>query len=144
MALLVHNTLSGEKEEFRPIEEGKVRMYVCGVTVYDHSHMGHARALVNFDVIRRYLEYRGNDVRYVVNFTDVDDRIIARANEEGVPTICANASAGYAERAAGATALAIDTVVLVIRADGEPYFTRPTRGAHGRHERRTRYGLLDR
>ena len=86
MALLVHNTLSGKKEEFRPIEKGKVRMYVCGVTVYDECHMGHARALVNFDVIRRYMEYRGNDVRYVVNFTDVDDRIINKANEEGAPT----------------------------------------------------------
>ncbi len=86
MAIMVHNTLSGEKEEFRTLEKGKVRMYVCGVTVYDHCHMGHARAMVNFDVIRRYLEYRKKDVHYVINFTDVDDRIINRANEEGVGT----------------------------------------------------------
>lgn len=85
MALKVYNTLSGSKEEFEPLEPGKVRMYVCGVTVYDHCHIGHARANVVFDVIYRYLRYIGYDVTYVRNYTDIDDKIINRALREGVP-----------------------------------------------------------
>ncbi|KAF0221386.1 MAG: cysteinyl-tRNA [Geobacteraceae bacterium] len=85
MALRVYNTLSARKEEFVPLEPGKVKMYVCGVTVYDHCHIGHARANVVFDVIYRYLRYRGMDVTYVRNYTDIDDKIINRANREGVP-----------------------------------------------------------
>jgi cysteinyl-tRNA synthetase len=85
MALRVYNTLSGGKEEFEPLDPGKVRMYVCGVTVYDHCHIGHARANVVFDVIYRYLRYLDYDVTYVRNYTDIDDKIINRALKEGVP-----------------------------------------------------------
>lgn len=82
--LRVYNTLSDRKEEFVPIQPGRVRMYACGVTVYDHSHVGHARGAVVFDMIRRYLRYKGWNVTYVRNFTDVDDKIINRARKEGV------------------------------------------------------------
>jgi cysteinyl-tRNA synthetase len=85
MTLRVYNTLSGGKEEFEPLTPGKVRMYVCGVTVYDYSHIGHARANVVFDVIYRYLRYLGYEVTYVRNYTDIDDKIINRANKEGIP-----------------------------------------------------------
>lgn len=84
MGLKIHNTLTGKKEVFEPLESGRVRLYVCGVTVYDLTHIGHARSLVVFDVLYRYLKYLGYDVLYVRNFTDIDDKIIARANEEGV------------------------------------------------------------
>ena len=80
----VYNTLSGRKETFQPIEENKVRMYVCGPTVYNLIHIGNARPMIVFDTVRRYLEYRGYEVNYVSNFTDVDDKIIAKALEEGV------------------------------------------------------------
>ena len=80
----IYNTLSKAKEEFVPLEEGKVRMYVCGPTVYNLIHIGNARPMVVFDTVRRYLEYKGYEVNYVSNFTDVDDKIIKRANEEGV------------------------------------------------------------
>ncbi|MHA1204565.1 MAG: cysteine--tRNA ligase [Candidatus Heimdallarchaeum aukensis] len=83
----VYNTLTRKLEEFKPINEGKIHWYHCGVTVYSRSHLGHARNLIAFDTIRRYLEYRGYEVRYVQNFTDVDDKMIARANEEGVSII---------------------------------------------------------
>ena len=82
--LRIHNTLTKTKEIFKPIHEGKIGMYVCGVTVYDLCHIGHARTFVNFDVIVRYLRYRGYGVTYVRNITDVDDKIIRRANERGV------------------------------------------------------------
>jgi cysteinyl-tRNA synthetase len=84
MTLYVHNTRSGEKEEFRPLNGNQVGMYVCGVTVYDDFHVGHARSYVSFDIIRRYLTFSGYDVRYVQNFTDVDDKIINRAQERGI------------------------------------------------------------
>lgn len=80
----VFNTLSGRKEEFVPVEEGKVKMYVCGPTVYNFIHIGNARPMIVFDTVRRYLEHKGYDVNYVSNFTDVDDKIIKKANEEGV------------------------------------------------------------
>ncbi len=83
MTLQIYNTLTRKKEEFQPIEPGKVRMYVCGPTVYADAHIGHAMAAIVFDLIRRYLIYRGYEVRYVTNFTDVDDKIIRRANESG-------------------------------------------------------------
>jgi cysteinyl-tRNA synthetase len=83
MALRVYNTLSGEKELFVPLVPGKVGMYVCGVTVYDYCHIGHARAGIVFDNIFRYLKYVGYDVTYVRNYTDIDDKIINRANQEG-------------------------------------------------------------
>lgn len=80
----IYNTLTREKETFQPIEEGKVRMYVCGPTVYNYIHIGNARSTIAFDTIRRYLEYRGYEVNYVSNFTDVDDKIIRAANELGI------------------------------------------------------------
>ncbi|MBW6511446.1 MAG: cysteine--tRNA ligase [Desulfuromonadaceae bacterium] len=84
MSLRVYNTLSGEKEVFEPLVPGKVGMYVCGVTVYDYCHIGHARANIVFDVIYRYLRYLGYTVNYVRNYTDVDDKIINRANQRGI------------------------------------------------------------
>lgn len=80
----VFNTLSRRKEEFIPLEEGKVRMYVCGPTVYNLIHIGNARPMIVFDTVRRYMEYKGYEVNYVSNFTDVDDKIIKKAIEEGV------------------------------------------------------------
>ena len=80
----IYNTLTRKKEEFVPIEEGKVKMYVCGPTVYNYFHIGNARPFVVFDTLRKYLEYRGYKVKFVQNFTDVDDKIINRAKEEGV------------------------------------------------------------
>ena len=79
-----YNTLSKRKEKFVPIEEGKVRIYVCGPTVYNLIHIGNARPMIVFDTLRRYMTYKGYEVNYVSNFTDVDDKIIAAANEEGV------------------------------------------------------------
>lgn len=79
----VYNTLSKKKEDFVPLEEGKVRMYVCGPTVYDLIHIGNARPMIVFDTMRRYMEHRGYEVNFVSNFTDVDDKIIKKANEEG-------------------------------------------------------------
>ncbi|MEP3590721.1 MAG: cysteine--tRNA ligase [Marinobacter sp.] len=79
----IYNTLTQQKEEFKPIEPGKVRMYVCGMTVYDYCHLGHGRVLVAFDVISRYLRHRGYDVHYVRNVTDIDDKILRRADENG-------------------------------------------------------------
>ena len=83
MGLHVYNTLTRNKEEFIPLEPGKVKFYACGVTVYDHCHIGHARSSIVFDVIYRYLRHIGFEVTYVRNFTDIDDKIIRRANEEG-------------------------------------------------------------
>ena len=80
----IYNTLSKKKEEFIPIEEGKVRMYVCGPTVYNLIHIGNARPMIVFDTVRRYMEHKGYEVNYVSNFTDVDDKIIKKAIEEGV------------------------------------------------------------
>ncbi|WMJ90695.1 cysteine--tRNA ligase [Anaerocolumna sp. MB42-C2] len=80
----IYNTLTKKKEEFIPIEEGKVRMYVCGPTVYNYIHIGNARPIIVFDTVRRYLEYKGYEVNFVSNFTDVDDKIIKKANDEGV------------------------------------------------------------
>ncbi|PHQ26558.1 cysteine--tRNA ligase [Marinobacter guineae] len=81
----IYNTLTQQKEEFRPIEPGKVRIYVCGMTVYDYCHLGHARVLVAFDVVTRYLRHRGFEVNYVRNITDIDDKILRRAEENGEP-----------------------------------------------------------
>ena len=80
----IYNTLTKQKEELKTIEEGKVRMYVCGPTVYNLIHIGNARPMIVFDTVRRYMEYKGLQVNYVSNFTDVDDKIIKKANEEGV------------------------------------------------------------
>ena len=80
----IYNTLSRKKEEFVPLQEGKVSMYVCGPTVYNYIHIGNARPMIVFDTVRRYFEYKGYDVNFVSNFTDVDDKIIKKAMEEGV------------------------------------------------------------
>nr|WP_072536820.1 cysteine--tRNA ligase [Anaerococcus mediterraneensis] len=82
----IYNTLSRTKEVFKPIEEGKIKMYVCGPTVYDYMHIGNARPLVVFDTFRRFVRFIGYDVTYVVNFTDVDDKIIKKSIEEGITT----------------------------------------------------------
>lgn len=89
MAIQLYNTLTRKKEVFVPIEEGKVKMYVCGPTVYNYIHIGNARPAIVFDTVRRYLEFRGYEVKYVSNFTDVDDKLIRAANQlgEDVPTI---------------------------------------------------------
>lgn len=84
MALVLYNTLTRKKEPFEPLQKGKVGIYVCGVTVYDQSHLGHAKSAINFDVIVRHLRHKGYEVKHVTNFTDVDDKIIKRANELGI------------------------------------------------------------
>ena len=83
MAIKVYNTLTKQKEDFVPINEGKANIYVCGVTPYNHPHVGNARPFVTWDVIRRFLEHEGYDVTHVQNFTDIDDKIINTANKEG-------------------------------------------------------------
>ncbi|MGL5191612.1 MAG: cysteine--tRNA ligase, partial [Cetobacterium sp.] len=80
----IYNTLKGELEIFKPLKEGEVSMYVCGPTVYNYIHIGNARPAIFFDTVRRYFEFRGYKVKYVQNFTDVDDKMIRKANEEGV------------------------------------------------------------
>ena len=87
MALRIYNTLSRRKEDFLTIQPAKVTMYVCGPTVYDKAHVGHAMSAIVFDIIRRYLEYRGYEVRHAMNYTDVDDKIINRANQIGMDPI---------------------------------------------------------
>ena len=85
MTLRIYNTLSHQKEDFKPIEADKVRMYVCGPTTYDYSHLGHAKSYVSFDMVRRYLEYLGFRVTLVQNFTDIEEVIIRRAAQAGKP-----------------------------------------------------------
>ncbi len=83
--ITLYNTLTQKSEELVPREKNKIKMYVCGPTVYDSAHLGHARAAVTFDVIERFLSHVGFEVTYVQNFTDIDDKIIKRANETGIP-----------------------------------------------------------
>ncbi|MEO1404651.1 MAG: cysteine--tRNA ligase [Cyanobacteria bacterium J06635_1] len=83
MSLVIYNTLSRQKEPFEPLEDNRVKMYCCGVTVYDYCHLGHARSYIVWDTIQRYLRWRGYEVRYVQNFTDIDDKILNRARQEG-------------------------------------------------------------
>ncbi|MYL51555.1 cysteine--tRNA ligase [Halobacillus litoralis] len=99
MAINIYNTLTRKKEPFHPLEEGKVKMYVCGPTVYNYIHIGNARPAIVFDTVRRYFEYRGYDVHYVLNFTDVDDKLIKAANEmgEGVTDIANRFITAYKE-----------------------------------------------
>ena len=80
----IFNSLTNKKDEFVPIEENKVKIYACGPTVYDYFHLGNARPFIVFDTLRRYLEYRGYSVEFVQNFTDIDDKMIKRANNEGI------------------------------------------------------------
>ncbi|HZR41943.1 MAG TPA: hypothetical protein VFB12_17610, partial [Ktedonobacteraceae bacterium] len=84
MSLKVYNTLTQRKEDFVPLQPGLVKMYICGVTVYASSHIGHAMSALTFDIIRRYLEYRGYQVKHIVNFTDIDDKIIQRSRASHV------------------------------------------------------------
>src|SRR5699024_4775256 len=83
MSITIYNTLTRKKEVFQPLEEDKVKMYVCGPTVYNYIHIGNARPAIVFDTVRRYFEYQGYEVNYVLNFTDIDDKIIAEANKLG-------------------------------------------------------------
>jgi cysteinyl-tRNA synthetase len=83
--LQIHNSLTGRKETFQPLTPGEVRMYVCGITVYDYCHLGHARMLIVFDVVRRHLAASGYRVTFVRNITDIDDKIIQRAQKNGEP-----------------------------------------------------------
>ena len=82
--LYIYNTLTRQKEQFKPLQAGKVGLYVCGITVYDVCHVGHARTYLSFDLMVRYMRSRGLEVNYVRNITDVDDKIISRANEQGL------------------------------------------------------------
>ncbi len=114
--LQIYNTLSRQKEVFQPLQPGKVGMYVCGITIYDHCHVGHARTYVAFDVMNRYLRFSGYDVTYVRNITDVDDKIIRRANENGES--CDALTARYTE------AMHADFAALnLLPADIEPRVT---------------------
>lgn len=99
MSIKIYNTLTRQKEDFTPIEEGKVRMYVCGPTVYNYIHIGNARPAIVFDTVRRYFEYKGYEVNYVLNFTDVDDKIIkaAKENDEDVRTLANRFIEAYME-----------------------------------------------
>lgn len=99
MSIKIYNTLTREKEEFKPIEEGKVRMYVCGPTVYNYIHIGNARPAIVFDTVRRYFEYKGYEVDYVLNFTDIDDKIINASKETGedIKTLTERFIAAYLE-----------------------------------------------
>src|SRR5699024_121705 len=83
MSIVIYNTLTREKEIFKPVVENEVRMYVCGPTVYNYIHIGNARPAIVFDTVRRYFEYKGYTVNYVLNFTDVDDKIIDAGKERG-------------------------------------------------------------
>ncbi len=116
MNIMVYNTLKRKKEPFEPINEGKVGIYVCGITAYDRCHIGHARSAVVFDVIVRFLRKIGYDVTFVRNFTDIDDKIIKRANEEGIST------KELAEREIGHFYQDMDALG-VLRADIEPRAT---------------------
>ena len=83
MSVVLYNTLSRQKEPFQPLTPGTAKIYCCGVTVYDYCHLGHARCYIVWDTVRRYLQWRGYDVHYVQNFTDIDDKILNRARKEG-------------------------------------------------------------
>src|SRR6056297_2361384 len=85
MTIRIYNTLTRSKEEFQPVEPGRVGIYLCGLTVYDRAHIGHMVGPVIFDTIKRYLVYNGYEVTWVVNITDVDDKLIARSKESGMP-----------------------------------------------------------
>ncbi|MBY6038483.1 cysteine--tRNA ligase [Fictibacillus nanhaiensis] len=116
MSIVIYNTLTRQKEPFVPLEEGKVKMYVCGPTVYNYIHIGNARPPIVFDTVRKYLEYRGYEVQFISNFTDVDDKLIRAANEMGsdVPTIAEKFINAYHE----------DTCALgVEKADAHPRVT---------------------
>lgn len=99
MSIQLFNTLTRKKETFRPLEKQRVKMYVCGPTVYNYIHIGNARPAIVFDVLRNYLEYKGYDVTYIQNYTDVDDKLIKRAAEldEAVPVVAKRFIQAYTE-----------------------------------------------
>ena len=110
----LYNTMTRQKEEFVPLKDGNVSMYVCGPTVYNYIHIGNARPFVVFDTLRRYFEYLGYKVTYVQNFTDVDDKIINKAAEEGIPAL--DVSAKYIDeyyKAVSYTHLTLPTIIIV-------------------------------
>ena len=111
----VYNTMTRQKEELIPIEEGKIRLYACGPTVYNFIHIGNARPLIVFDCLRRYFEWRGYEVNFVQNFTDIDDKMIRRANEENT-TVAAIAEKYIAEYFVDAKALGIRPATVHPRA----------------------------
>ena len=84
MTLKIFNTLTRKKEDFKPLKGKEVKFYVCGPTIYDHGHLGHGRSAINFDIIRRYLVYKGFEVKFVFNYTDIDDNMINRANKRKI------------------------------------------------------------
>ena len=110
MSLVLYNTLTRKKEPFETLEPGKVKMYCCGVTVYDYSHLGHARCYITWDTVRRYLMWRGYDVHYVQNFTDIDDKILNRAKQEqsSMQTVAERYTAAYFEDMARLNVLEAD------------------------------------
>ena len=114
--LFIYNTLSRRKELFKPIHEGKVGMYVCGPTVYNYIHIGNARPMIVFDTVRRYFEYKGYEVNYVSNFTDVDDKIIKKANEEGVDASVISERFVFAAVEARHTSVEIPAIIGVVEA----------------------------
>ncbi len=162
--LKIFNTLTGRKDPFEPLAPGVVRMYVCGVTVYDYCHLGHARSALVFDVIRRYLEFSGYRVEFVKNFTDVDDKIIKRANEQHVncDTITAKYIQAYSEdmgklgiRQASIEPKATEHMAEIIKliealvqkgmayeVDGDVYFQVEKYPAYGRLSKRKAEDLL--
>ena len=107
----IYNSQSRMKEELVPVEEGKIKMYACGPTVYNYFHVGNARCFVVFDMLRRYLRYRGYDVTFVQNFTDIDDKMIKKANEEGT-TVKAIADRYIAEYFTDAKGLGIEPATV--------------------------------
>jgi cysteinyl-tRNA synthetase len=121
----IHDSLTGQKQTLRPIRPGEVRMYLCGDTVYDFCHIGHARSKVAFDVVRRHLAHRGYRVVFVRNITDIDDKIIRRAAELGEPI------GTFTERFIAAMHEDYDRLGI-LRPDHEPRATHPVRARHGR------------
>lgn len=117
MSLTLYNTLSRKKEAFEPLEPGKVKMYCCGVTVYDYSHLGHARCYIVWDTVRRYLLWRGFDVHYVQNFTDIDDKILNRAKAENssMQTVAERYTQAYLEDMARLNVLEADEYTYATR-----------------------------
>ena len=109
--LKLYNSMTRKKEEFVPIEPGKVKMYSCGPTVYNYFHIGNARPFIIFDTLRRYLEYCGYDVSFVQNFTDIDDKMINRANDEGI-TVAELADRFIAEYFTDAEGLGIEKATV--------------------------------
>ena len=133
MALRIFNTLTRRKEDFVPVVPGEARVYVCGVTVYDLCHIGHARSAIVFDVIRRYLRFRDYKVTFIKNYTDVDDKLIAESNKRGVPDgqLAADMTADYMNNI-GPSACAVDvSTTRLHRDDGRDRHVHPDADREG-------------